>query len=98
MVSLLRGLRVALVIAIGVVSFLIWLELSGRAIHDDFRIARAVVQHADNRTEAPRQELEDATVAFHRRRMIELALLVGLLLCSSAGVVFTTRSLRLLTI
>ena len=98
MVQLLRVLRVALVIAIAAVSFLIWLELSGRVIHDNFRIARAVVQHADNSTQVARQDLCDATVASQRRRIIEFALLASLLMCLSAGVVFITRSIRLGTI
>src|SRR3954469_11423201 len=94
MMKRLRGLRVVLVLLADVVLFLVVTALSGYVIRDDWRLARAVVAHGQNASEATQRELDDASSAFRLRRNTERAAMTGVLFVLCAGIVFTTRAIR----
>jgi hypothetical protein len=46
-------------------------DLSGYVIRDDWRLARAIVEHRQNPSGATQRELDDATCSFQRHRATE---------------------------
>ena len=94
MVRLVRALRVILIILTIPVALFVIAQVSGRVLINDHRLARAMAVYAQDTSSSARQELEDATAAGHRRRVLQVAAAAFVLLCLGGGVVYSTRVIR----
>jgi hypothetical protein len=94
MAAALHIARVGLVLATVLAGFVLFSEATGGVFRDDWRLARAIVEDRTVSTDATRQDLEAATRAFHKRRLMELAVEVLLFAAGCSGIYFTTRAIR----
>jgi hypothetical protein len=94
MIVILHFLRVFSVCVLAAASLLIYADLSGHVMVDNWRLARAISRHGESPTAGTEHELDDATAAAARQRTIVLVFEALLFAAALGGVVVTTRSIR----
>jgi len=94
MVTAFQILRIGLLLATVFLGLILFSELTGRAIYDDWRLARAIVEDHTASTDATRRELEAATVANRYKRLTVGAVEFLLFAAGCSGIFFTTRAIR----
>ena len=86
MVTALQILRIALLLPTVAFGLLLFSELSGCVIYDDWRLAIALTEDRSAPTEATRQELAAATVAHRNKRLTIIGVEALLFACGGLGI------------